>query len=49
MKVKIIFILIDGIGDVGVPKLNYKTPLEKTKHPYFDAIAETGILKYINE
>jgi hypothetical protein len=36
---KILFVLIDGIGDVAVPGLDFKTPLKTATTPTFDAIA----------
>ncbi|KAJ3681027.1 hypothetical protein LUZ60_015516 [Juncus effusus] len=43
VKRRIAFVLIDGLGDVSIPKLNYKTPLEVAKTPNLDAIASAGV------
>ncbi|WOL05649.1 hypothetical protein Cni_G14378 [Canna indica] len=42
-KRRVAFILIDGIGDVCLPRLNYKTPLQVANTPNLDAIALSGI------
>jgi 2,3-bisphosphoglycerate-independent phosphoglycerate mutase len=39
MKNKVAFVLIDGVGDVSIPSLGLKTPLEAAKTPVLDAIA----------
>jgi 2,3-bisphosphoglycerate-independent phosphoglycerate mutase len=39
MKNKVAFVLIDGVGDVTIPCLGFKTPLETAKTPVLDAIA----------
>ena len=36
---KLVFVLIDGIGDVSVRQLDGKTPLEAARIPYMDAVA----------
>ena len=36
---KVAFVLIDGVGDVSIPRLGFKTPLEASKTPILDAIA----------
>jgi 2,3-bisphosphoglycerate-independent phosphoglycerate mutase len=36
---RVAFVLIDGIGDVSVPQLNHRTPLEAASTPHLDAIA----------
>lgn len=41
-QVKIIFILIDGIGDVGYPQHGGKTPLQAAKLPTINALARSG-------
>ena len=33
------FVLIDGLGDVSIPDLGNRTPLEAAHCPYLDAIA----------
>jgi len=40
---KILFIILDGLGDRPVRKLNNKTPLEAARTPYFDFFAKNGI------
>ncbi len=40
---KIIFIVIDGLGDQLVPELGNKTPLESATKPNLDALASQGI------
>jgi 2,3-bisphosphoglycerate-independent phosphoglycerate mutase len=39
----VIFILIDGLADNGMNKLDHKTPLQDTPTPYLDAIAYSGL------
>jgi hypothetical protein len=36
---KILFVLIDGIGDVSVPSLHNRTPLQHAHTPYMDLLA----------
>lgn len=40
---KIIYVLLDGIGDLPHPDLNYLTPLEAAYTPYLDRIARMGV------
>ncbi|RRT50421.1 hypothetical protein B296_00050033 [Ensete ventricosum] len=42
-KRRVSFILIDGIGDVSLPRFNYRTPLQVANIPYLDAIASAGV------
>ncbi|CAN1760571.1 2,3-bisphosphoglycerate-independent phosphoglycerate mutase 1 [Linum perenne] len=42
-KRRVAFVLIDGIGDVSLPRLGYKTPLEAADVPNLDAIASAGV------
>lgn len=35
----VVFVLIDGVGDVGVPELGGRTPLQAARTPFLDAIA----------
>lgn len=42
-KRRVAFILIDGLGDVSIPKFGYRTPLEAANVPNLDAIASAGI------
>ncbi|EGR27567.1 hypothetical protein IMG5_194300 [Ichthyophthirius multifiliis] len=39
-NVKILFILIDGIGDIGINEKQKKTPLQTANIPTFDALAK---------
>lgn len=43
MKTKIIFVLIDGLGDVGIADSFNKTPLQLAKTPNMDTIARMGL------
>jgi hypothetical protein len=36
---KIVFVLIDGVGDVSIPSLGAKSPLEASTCPVLDSIA----------
>jgi len=40
--VKILLVLVDGIGDIGMKDHNNKTTLQIANLPIFDAIAESG-------
>ncbi|MGQ9468699.1 MAG: alkaline phosphatase family protein [Nitrososphaerales archaeon] len=40
---KIIYVLLDGVGDRPDPRLNYITPLEAAYTPYLDSLARKGI------
>ncbi|KAK6928013.1 Metalloenzyme [Dillenia turbinata] len=42
-KRRVAFVLIDGIGDVSIPKFGYRTPLQVAKIPNLDAIASSGV------
>ncbi|KAG6418183.1 hypothetical protein SASPL_120383 [Salvia splendens] len=42
-KRRVAFILIDGVGDVSLPRFGYKTPLQVANTPNLDAIASAGI------
>jgi len=37
-----VWVLIDGVGDVEVPGLGYRTPLEAARTPALDALARVG-------
>ena len=41
-KRKMLFILIDGLGDVSVPQFDYRTPLQQAKTPFMDYLAAAG-------
>jgi hypothetical protein len=36
---RVVFLLVDGIGDVSVPELGDRTPLEVAHIPHLDAVA----------
>ena len=36
---KLLLVLIDGIGDVAIPDLGYKTPLQKSHTPWLNRLA----------
>ncbi|KAA8547844.1 hypothetical protein F0562_004273 [Nyssa sinensis] len=42
-KRRVAFVLIDGLGDVSLPRFGYKTPLQVAKIPNLDAIASSGV------
>ncbi|XP_039142346.1 probable 2,3-bisphosphoglycerate-independent phosphoglycerate mutase [Dioscorea cayenensis subsp. rotundata] len=42
-KRRIAFVLIDGLGDVSIPRFQYKTALEVANTPNLDAIAFAGV------
>ena len=39
---KLIYIIIDGMGDRPIPELDGKTPLEAAETPYMDSLAKNG-------
>ena len=39
---KLIYIIIDGMGDRPLPELNNRTPLEAAETPYMDSLAKKG-------
>lgn len=41
-SVKILFILIDGIGELNIQKIDNKTPLQYLDLPHINALASTG-------
>ena len=41
-KVKIIFVLIDGLSDVGYKQHDDRTPLQTANVPCMDALARSG-------
>lgn len=42
-KRRVAFVLVDGIGDVSIPRFHYRTPLQVAKTPNLDAIASAGV------
>ncbi|XP_021287672.1 uncharacterized protein LOC110419106 [Herrania umbratica] len=42
-KQRVAFVLIDGLGDVSIPRFGYKTPLQAANVPNLDAIASAGV------
>ncbi|CAH9080590.1 unnamed protein product [Cuscuta epithymum] len=42
-KKRVAFVLIDGLGDVSLPRFGYQTPLEAAKIPNLDTIASAGV------
>jgi 2,3-diphosphopglycerate-independent phosphoglycerate mutase len=43
LKTRVAFVLIDGVGDVSLPRFGLKTPLQAAKLPNLDAIASAGV------
>jgi 2,3-bisphosphoglycerate-independent phosphoglycerate mutase len=41
-KLKLIYIVIDGMGDLPIDELDRKTPLEAAETPYMDMLAKNG-------
>jgi len=40
---RVAFVLVDGIGDVAIPSLGGRTPLEAARAPRLDALAAAGV------
>ncbi|CAM0147670.1 unnamed protein product [Urochloa decumbens] len=40
---RVAFVLVDGIGDVAIPSLGGRTPLEAARAPGLDAVAAAGV------
>ncbi len=40
---RVAFILVDGLADVGVPALGWRSPVEAAVTPNLDAIASAGV------
>ena len=40
-SMKFLFVLIDGVGDVNLKELGWRTPLEYASTPFLDAFAGT--------
>lgn len=43
VKSRVAFILVDGLGDVAIPSLGFKSPVEAAKTPNLDALASGGV------
>uniref|UniRef100_A0A251V620 Putative 2,3-bisphosphoglycerate-independent phosphoglycerate mutase n=1 Tax=Helianthus annuus TaxID=4232 RepID=A0A251V620_HELAN len=43
LRKRVAFVLIDGLGDVSIPRFGYKAPLEAAKVPNLDAIASARV------
>lgn len=43
VKSRVAFVLVDGLGDVGIPSLRFKSPVEAAKTPNLDALASGGV------
>ncbi|GJM95511.1 hypothetical protein PR202_ga12254 [Eleusine coracana subsp. coracana] len=41
---RVAFVLVDGIGDVTIPSLGGRTPLEAAAMPRLDAVAAAGVV-----
>lgn len=48
MRVKILLIVIDGLGDGPIPELENKTPLEAARTPNLDYLAKQGVCGIID-
>jgi 2,3-bisphosphoglycerate-independent phosphoglycerate mutase len=42
LALKLIYIIIDGLGDLPIDELDGKTPLEAAETPYMDSLAQRG-------
>ncbi|KAI4387852.1 hypothetical protein MLD38_000246 [Melastoma candidum] len=42
-KRRVAFVLIDGLGNVSIPKFGHRTPLQAARVPNLDAIASAGV------
>lgn len=42
-RLKILLLVLDGIGDRPAPELGYKTPLEAARTPHLDRLADIGV------
>lgn len=38
---KVVFVMIDGLADVSIPRLGHKSPLQAAKTPMMDTIARS--------
>ena len=43
-RIKIVYVLLDGVGDLPHPDLDGKTPLEAAATPNMDALAKNGVM-----
>jgi 2,3-bisphosphoglycerate-independent phosphoglycerate mutase len=39
---RFLFVMVDGLGDVGIPALDNRTPLQHAVTPVMDALATAG-------
>ena len=42
-KTKVLFVLIDGLGDVAVPALDHRTPLAAATTGFMDLVASASL------
>ncbi|KAG6551970.1 hypothetical protein Mapa_006587 [Marchantia paleacea] len=42
-KKRVAFILVDGLADVSIPSLGFRTPVQAASTPNFDAVARAGV------
>jgi 2,3-bisphosphoglycerate-independent phosphoglycerate mutase len=43
-NIKIVYVLLDGVGDLPHPSLNHLTPLEAAYTPYMDSLSRNGCM-----
>ena len=46
-EIKIIYVLLDGVGDLPHPDINNKTPLEAAQTPNLDKLAKNGTMGHV--
>ena len=44
---KIVFVLIDGVGDVSIPSIGANSPIELSTSPVLDSIASAFVLRLL--